>query len=89
MSSRKKITAVICLLTLMLGLFLVQPAHAQVVQVCDVDGNGGIDRIDITQIFMARNTPASGPDDPPPDVPGDLSSCVGGSPSRTRECLQV
>ena len=33
-------------------------------KVCDVDLDGDIDRLDIDEIFAARNTPASGPDDP-------------------------
>ena len=39
-------------------------------QVCDVDNDGDIDRNDVGQIFAARNTPASGPDDPR-DANGD------------------
>jgi hypothetical protein len=33
-------------------------------QICDVDGDADIDFTDIRAIFSARNTPASGPDDP-------------------------
>ncbi|MCK4622077.1 MAG: Ig-like domain-containing protein [Desulfuromonadales bacterium] len=61
MSSLKKILGIILLVALGLGLVFTQPAQAEV---CDVDGNGAIDRNDINAIFMARNTPASGPDDP-------------------------
>ena len=32
--------------------------------ICDVDDDGDVDRNDISLIFDARNTPASGPDDP-------------------------
>ena len=32
--------------------------------VCDVDNDGDVDRDDVSLIFAARNTPASGPDDP-------------------------
>jgi hypothetical protein len=32
--------------------------------VCDVNGDSAVDRTDIDAIFAARNTPASGPDDP-------------------------
>ena len=38
--------------------------------VCDVDGDGDVDRKDIGAIFAARNTSASGPDDPM-DANGD------------------
>jgi len=37
---------------------------------CDVDADGDVDRNDIGLIFAARNTPASGPDDPR-DADGD------------------
>lgn len=48
------------LLVLILG-FASFSANAVV---CDVDNNGVIDRIDIGLIMAARNTPASGPNDP-------------------------
>ena len=42
--------------------------------VCDVDMDGDIDRVDIGLIFAARNTPASGPDDPAdPDRDGVIT----------------
>jgi hypothetical protein len=34
------------------------------VLVCDVDGDGDIDKIDLSLISRGRNKPASGPDDP-------------------------
>jgi hypothetical protein len=41
---------------------------------CDVDGNGVIDRNDIAAIFAARNTSASGPNDPrDPDRDGIIT----------------
>ena len=33
-------------------------------RVCDADQDGDVDRNDINLIFAARNTPASGPNDP-------------------------
>ncbi len=39
-------------------------------ELCDVDGDGDIDRNDVGAIFAARNTSASGPDDPR-DANGD------------------
>lgn len=45
-------------------------ARAGVPLPCDVDGDGDVDRPDIRLIFQARNTPASGPDDPR-DANGD------------------
>ena len=38
--------------------------------VCDVDGNGQVDVFDLRAIMAARNSPASGPDDPR-DADGD------------------
>jgi hypothetical protein len=38
--------------------------------VCDANGDGSVDRVDIGQIFAARGSVASGPDDPR-DVNGD------------------
>jgi hypothetical protein len=38
--------------------------------VCDVDGDGAVDRSDVDLILAARNTPAVGPDDPR-DADGD------------------
>jgi hypothetical protein len=38
--------------------------------ICDMDGDGNVDRFDVSAIIAARNTPASGPDDPG-DADGD------------------
>jgi len=46
---------------LLLWLFIPFIASAQV---CDVDLDADVDILDIQQVFAARNTPASGPDDP-------------------------
>ena len=53
-------------LTLLLGIFSGTARAAA----CDVDADGDVDRNDINAIFAARNTPASGPDDPR-DANGD------------------
>ncbi len=50
--------------------------------VCDVDGDGDVDRFDISAIFAARNTQASGPDDPR-DANGDGIISV----NDARECV--
>lgn len=54
---------------LLLG-FRAAPALAQIGDVCDVDDICGVDRNDIALILAARNTTASGPDDPR-DADGD------------------
>ena len=51
-------------------LLLGVGTNAQASMVCDVNGDGVIDRIDIQLISAARNQPASGPDDPR-DADGD------------------
>ena len=58
---------IILSLTAIAGLGLSAWVSAQV---CDVDANGVIDSNDITLIFSATNTPATGPDDPR-DADGD------------------
>jgi hypothetical protein len=50
-------------------LCLLNPS-AVLAQTCDVDADGDIDANDVGQIFAARNTPSSGPDDPR-DANGD------------------
>jgi len=40
-------------------LALSNPPH-----ICDVDGDGDVDRLDLTILFWTRNEPATGPDDP-------------------------
>jgi len=47
---------------LLLLLFLTP--SSVLAQVCDVDADGDVDFNDISQIFAARNAPATGPDDP-------------------------
>ena len=42
---------------------------------CDVDADGDVDRLDLNLIISARNTQASGPDDPR-DADGDELSDV-------------
>lgn len=50
--------------------------------VCDVDIDGDIDQLDISAIFAARNTAASGPDDPRDSIPdgfitvNDAAVCI-------------
>ena len=44
-------------------LWLLSPSQV-LAQVCDVDNDGDVDFNDISQIFAARNQPATGPDDP-------------------------
>ena len=51
------------------GLLLLTSGHAYAA-VCDVDDDGDVDRLDIAAITAARNTAASGPDDPR-DADGD------------------
>jgi len=48
----------------------VGDACAPFVAICDVDGDGDIDRADTNAILSSRNQPASGPDDPM-DADGD------------------
>ena len=50
------------LLSLVL-LWLLTPFAAQAA-VCDADDDGDVDRKDVVVIALARNTPATGPDDP-------------------------
>ncbi len=66
-----------------LTLAIWSPLHAAG-QVCDVDMDGDVDRIDIGLIFAARNQPATGPDDPR-DADGDgFITVLDG-----RACLQM
>ena len=51
-------------------LLLLLSSFSVSAEVCDVDADGDIDRLDIGEIFAVRNTPASGPDDPR-DADGD------------------
>ncbi|MGD2062146.1 MAG: MopE-related protein, partial [Nitrospirota bacterium] len=57
-------------------------AEAQVPEVCDVDGDGDIDKLDLREISRARNTAASGPDDPRDAngdgliTPADVKACI-------------
>lgn len=53
-------TGRICLIA---TLSILIPVSATA-DVCDIDGDGDIDRNDVMVISLARNTPASGPDDP-------------------------
>ncbi len=49
---------------------------------CDVDGDGDIDKIDLSTISRARNKPADGPDDPRDSdgsgtiTPNDVKTCI-------------
>ena len=49
---------------------------------CDVDGDGDIDRADLSLISRSRNQPASGPDDPRDAngdgliTPADVKACI-------------
>ena len=54
-------------------------------QVCDVDADGDIDRVDVGLIFVARNTPASGPDDPR-DADGDGTITVNDARACVLQC---
>lgn len=57
-------------------------------RVCDADGDKDVDSMDIRLIFMARNTPASGPDDPR-DQNGDGFITVGDARACVRFCDQT
>jgi len=52
------------------------------VVLCDVDGDGDIDRVDLSLISRSRNRPASGPDDPKDAngdgviTPADVKACI-------------
>jgi len=58
------------------------PAEGQAPEVCDVDGDGDIDKLDLREISRARNQPASGPDDPRDAngdgliTPADVKACI-------------
>jgi hypothetical protein len=85
MSSRRTITAIFSLVVLVLGFFFYPTAQAQVIQVCDADGSGSIDRIDIRMILLARNAPSMGPDDPM-DADGDGQITVRDAKICIRQC---
>jgi hypothetical protein len=53
--------------------------------VCDVDTNGVVDRLDLSLIISARNTPAGGPDDPR-DADGDGTITVLDVRTCIRQC---
>lgn len=69
---------------LVLLLSLLAPASA-LAGVCDIDSDGDIDRDDIVEIAAARNTPASGPDDPR-DANGDGTISILDSRTCTLQC---
>jgi len=52
---------------------------------CDVDTDGDVDRLDISLIISARNTPAGGPDDPR-DANGDGTITVLDARACIRQC---
>jgi len=54
---------------LLVLLWLLNPTSV-LAAVCDADDDGDVDRNDVVQIAQARNTPATGPDDPR-DANGD------------------
>ncbi len=56
------------ILFLLLGFAVNSPVYSSTV--CDVDDDCNVDMNDVNQIIAARNTPASGPDDPR-DADGD------------------
>lgn len=56
--------------------------------VCDVDIDGDIDQLDISAIFAARNTAASGPDDPRDSIPDGLITVNDAAVCVTRCTLQ-
>jgi len=69
------------------GRFLVAWMAAMVpsvtqAAVCDIDGDGDIDQLDLSLISRARNQPASGPDDPRDAngdgviTPADVITCI-------------
>lgn len=51
-------------------LFIGGASVADEERLCDIDGDGDVDRVDVRQIFDQRGTYADGPDDPY-DVNGD------------------
>jgi hypothetical protein len=53
--------------------------------VCDIDTNGVVDRLDLSLIISARNTPAGGPDDPR-DADGDGTITVLDVRTCIRQC---
>jgi len=55
---------------LLVLLCLLSPTSVLAAAVCDVDDDGDVDRNDVVEIALARNTPATGPDDPR-DANGD------------------
>jgi len=56
--------------------------EAAPVTVCDVDGDGDVDKVDLSLISRSRNQPATGPDDPRDAngdgliTPADVIACV-------------
>ena len=56
--------------------------------VCDVDLDGDVDQLDIGLIFAARNTPATGPDDPR-DADGDGFITVNDASQCVAQCTQL
>ncbi len=56
--------------------------------VCDIDADGDVDRSDISLIIAARNTPASGPDDPR-DIDGNGTINVLDARQCTQQCTNA
>ncbi|MGD2063834.1 MAG: hypothetical protein PVF51_09680, partial [Nitrospirota bacterium] len=67
---------------LVIALAALMVPATSLAAICDVDDDGDIDRLDLREISRARNTPASGPDDPRDAdgdgviTPRDVKACI-------------